>query len=145
MVAQTAGFFEALFFNSLLLGFLHVVDLVFDFLQVWRSGHALNAQTASRFVNEVNCLVGQMTIGNVAVGQVCSCNQCLVGNGDTVVLFVLVANALQDFNGVCNLWLFNFYWLEAALESSIFFEVLTELISCRCTNGLQLATSKHRL
>ena len=86
-----------------------------------------------------------MTIGDVAVGQVCSSNQCLIGNGDAVVLFVLVANALQDFDGVRNFWFFNFYWLEATLKSSIFFEVLTELIGCCCTDGLQFATSKHWL
>ena len=86
-----------------------------------------------------------MAIGNVTVGQVCCSNQCLVGNGDAVVLFVLVANALQNFDGVSNCWLFHLYWLEATLERSIFFEVFTEFIGCCCTNGLQFATGEHWL
>ena len=67
LIAQTASFFEALFFNSLLFSFLHVIDLGFDFLQVRRRGHALDAQTAAGFIDEVDCLVWQVTVGDVAV------------------------------------------------------------------------------
>ena len=67
LIAQTAGFFEALFFNSLLFGLLHVVDLGFNFFQVRRRSHALDAQTAAGFVDEVDCLVWKVTVGDVAV------------------------------------------------------------------------------
>ena len=42
---KAAGFFEALFFNSLLLAFLHFGELGLEFFQVWRGTHALDAQT----------------------------------------------------------------------------------------------------
>ena len=86
-----------------------------------------------------------MTIGDVTVCKVCSSNDCLIGDGDTVVRFVLVAHTLQNFNGVSNSWLFHFYWLETTLECRVFFEVLAILIGGCCTDCLQFTTSKHWL
>ena len=145
MVAQTTSFFELLFFDGLLFGFLNFGDAVFKFLQVGWCLHALDAQTATGFVDEVDCFVGKMTIADVTVGEVCRSHKCLVSDGDAVVRFVLVADALQNFNGVGNRWLFNLDWLEATLKCRIFFEVLAVLIGCGGSDGLQFTTSKHWL
>ena len=86
-----------------------------------------------------------MTIGDVTVGHVCGGHQCLIGDGDTVVAFVLVANALQDLDGVGNRGLVDLDGLEATLECGVFLEVLSVFIECGCTNGLKFAACQHRL
>ena len=86
-----------------------------------------------------------MTIGDIAVGKVCRSDQGLIGDGDPVVGFVLIADALEDLDRVSNGWLFDLHRLEATLKRSIFFEVLAILVGGGCANGLQLATSQHWL
>ena len=84
-VAQTTGFFVVLIFDGLLLGLLHFGQTSFHLFEIGRCLHALDTQTTTGFVNEVDGLVGKMTIGNVTVGQVGGCNKCLIGDGDTVM------------------------------------------------------------
>jgi len=72
-------------------------------------------------------------------------NPVLIGDRDAVVRFVFVAQALQDLDGVSNFWFFNFDRLKATLKCCIFFEVLTKLVECCCTDCLQFATREHWL
>ena len=145
LVAQAAGFFKALVFDCFLFGSLNVFDFVFNFFQIWRSLHAHDTQTATGFVNEIDCLVRQEAIRDVSIGHVGSGNECLVCDGHAVVAFVFVANALQDFNRVCYRWLVNFDRLETSFESGIFFEVFAEFIERRGTDGLQFSARQHWL
>ena len=118
MVAQAAGFFEALFFYSLLLCLLNVVDLVLDLFQVGRCSHALDAQTTAGFVDEVDCLVGQEAVADVTVSQVRRGNNCTVGDLHLVVRFVTVAQPLEDVDGVRQIRFVDLNRLEATLERS---------------------------
>jgi hypothetical protein len=69
----------------------------------------------------------------------------LIGDGDLVVGFVTLAQTLEDLDGVGNGRLLNLDGLETTLQRSILLQVLAVLISGGRTNGLQLATSQHRL
>ena len=145
LVTQFSGFFKALVFDCLLLGSLDIFDFVFNFFQVRRGLHTHDAQTAAGFVNEIDCLIRQEAVRDVAIGHVGCGDECLVGDGHPVVAFVLVADALQDFNRVRHRWLVNFYRLEASLEGGIFFEVLAEFVERGGTDGLQFSAGKHWL
>ena len=145
LVAQATGLFEALLLDGLLLGLLHVGELALDLLQVGRRAHALDAQAAAGLVDEVDGLVGQVAVADVAVGQVGRGHDGLVGDGDPVVRLVLVAHALEDLDGVGERGLLHLHRLEAALEGGVLLEVLAVLVERGGADGLQLAAGEHRL
>ena len=86
-----------------------------------------------------------MTVRDVAIGEVRSCDDGLIGDGHPVVSLVLITNAFENFNGVRQCRFFNFDRLETALKSSIFLDVFAIFIERCCANGLQFSTSEHRL
>ena len=96
-------------------------------------------------VDEVDGLVGQVAVGDVAVGQVGRGHERLVGDGDPVVRLVAVAQALQDLDGVGHRGLLDLDRLEAALEGGVLLEVLAVLVERGGADGLQLAAGQHRL
>ena len=120
-------------------------DLVLELAVVGRCLHATDAQARTRFVDEVDRLVGEVTVGDVAVGEVRRRDDRLVGDGDAVVLLVPVAQTLQDLDGVRDGGLLDLDGLEAPLERGVLLEVLAVLVERGGTDGLQLAAGEHRL
>ena len=100
LVAQASGLLEALLLDGGLLGLLHFDELLLDLAQIGRGRHPLQAQAAAGLVDEVDRLVGQEAVGDVAVGHVRRGDERLVGDRDPVVALVLVAQALQDLDRV---------------------------------------------
>jgi hypothetical protein len=100
LIAQAAGLFELLLLDGALLGLLHLDELRLDLAQVGRGGHPLDAQARAGLVDEVDGLVGQVPVGDVAVGEVRRSDERLVGDRHPVVRLVLVADALQDLDRV---------------------------------------------
>ena len=120
-------------------------DLVLELLEVGRRLHALDAQTRAGFVDEVDRLVGKVTVGDVAVGEVGRGDERLIGDRHAVVSLVAIAEALEDLDGVRDGRLLDLDRLEPALERSVLLEVLAVLVERRRTDRLQLAASEHRL
>ena len=145
LVAQAAGFLELLLLDGPLLGLLDLVDAALEIAQVGRRLHALDAQAAAGLVDEVDRLVGQVPVGDVAVGEVGGGDERLVGDRDPVVGLVLVADALQDLDRVGERRLFDPHRLEAALEGGVLLDVLAVLVERRGADRLQLAAGEHRL
>ena len=145
MVAEAAGLFEALSLDRVLLGLLDLRDLVLELFEVGRGLHALDAQARAGLVDQVDGLVGQVAIGDVAVGQVRRGHQRLVGDGDAVVGLVAVAQALQDLDRVGHRGLLDLDRLEAALERGVLLEVLAVLVERGGADRLQLTAGQHRL
>ena len=145
LIAETTGFFELLLFDRTLLGLLDLGELALDLLEIGRGAHALDAQTGAGFVDEVDCLVGQMTVADVAIREVGGGDDGLIGDRDPVMGLVLLAHALQDLDRHAQRRLFDAHRLEAALECGVLLEVLAVLVECRGADGLQFATGQHRL
>ena len=144
-VAEAAGLFEVLRLDGLLLRLDDPGELVLEVLVVGRGLHALDAQPAAGLVDEVDGLVGQEPVGDVAVGQVGRGHQRLVGDRDPVVGLVAVAQALQDLDRVGHGGLVDRDLLEAALEGGVLLEVLAVLVERGGADGLQLAPGQHGL
>ena len=144
-VAQATGLFEALCFDGFLLLLHDLGDLVLELFEVRRRLHALDAQTRAGFVDEVDRLVGQVTVGDVPIGQVGRGDQRLVGDRDPVVRLVAIAQALEDLDRVRHRGLFDLDRLEATLEGGVLLEVLAVLVERGGTDGLQLAAGEHGL
>ena len=114
-------------------------DLLVEGLVVRRRGHAADAQPAARLVDEVDRLVGEVTVGQIAVGQVGRRHQRLVGDRDRVVRLVAVPQPLQDVDGQSDRGLIDLDRLEPALERGVLFQVLAVLVERGRADRLQLA------
>ena len=86
-----------------------------------------------------------MTIGDVAIGQVGRRDQRLVGDGDTMVGLVTIAQALEDLDGVGHRGLFHLDGLESPLQRGVFLQVFAVFVERGGTDRLQLAAGQHRL
>ena len=65
-----------------------------------RRGHPADPHPRARLVDQVDRLVGQEPVGDVAVGEVGRRDERVVGEGHAVVRLVPVAQALQDLDRV---------------------------------------------
>ena len=120
-------------------------DLVLELPVVGRCLHATDAQARAGLVDEVDRLVGKVTVGDVAVGEVRRGHDRLVGDRDPVVRLVAVAQALQDLDRVRDRRLLDLDRLEPALERGVLLEVLAVLVERGGADRLQLAAGEHRL
>ena len=107
--------------------------------------HAPDPQPGARFVDQVDRLVGKVTVGDVAVGHVRRGDDRLVGDRDAVVGLVAVAQTLEDLDRVRNRRLLHLDRLEPALEGRVLLEVLAVLVEGGGADCLQLAARQHRL
>ena len=145
LLAELLGLLEVLLLDGQLLVLADPGDVVLDGLVVRRGGHAADAQAAAGLVDEVDGLVRQVPVGDVAVGQVGGRHHGLVGDGDAVVRLVAVAETLQDLDGVAERRLLDLDGLEAALEGGVLLQVLAVLVEGGGADGLQLAAGQHGL
>ena len=145
LVAQAGRGLEVLPVDRGLLALAHVGDLLVVLAQVRRRGHPADAQSRTGLVDEVDGLVRQEPVGDVAVGQRRRRDQGLVGDGDAVVRLVAVAQALEHLDRVRDRGLLHLDRLEAALERGVLLEVLAVLVERGGADGLQLAAGQHRL
>src|SRR3954471_13523806 len=144
-VAEVGGLLELLRLDGSFLGAAGLLDLVLELAVDGRRGHRLDAHARRGLVDEVDGLVGQEAVGDVAVGQLGGGLEGLVGDLDLVVLLVTVAQALEDLNGLLGGRLVDADLLEAALQRAVALEVLAVLVECGGADRLQLAAGQRRL
>src|SRR5689334_10011274 len=145
LVAQRRGLLELLRLDRGLLVLAHLLDLVLELAVARRGAHRLDAHARSRLVDQIDRLVGQVTVLDVAVGEDRGRAQRLVGDLAAVVRLVAVAQAAQDLHGVVDRRLVDADLLEAPLERRVALEVLAVLVERRRADRLQLAARQGRL
>ena len=144
-LAQALGLLEVLLLDGELLVLPRLGYLVLDGLVVGGGGHAPDAQPAPGFVDQVDRLVGEVPVGDVAVSEVGGSHDGLVGDGDAVVRLVAVTQALEDLDRVRERGLLDLDRLEPPLEGGVLLQVLAVLVERRGADRLQLAPGEHRL
>src|SRR4051795_8056227 len=145
LVAEVGGLLELLRLDGGLLGATGLLDLVLELAVDRRRRHRLDAHPRCGLVDEVDRLVGQEAVRDVAVGQLGGGGERLVGDLDLVVGLVAVAQALEDLDGLLDARRVDADLLEAALQRAVALEVLAVLVERRRTDRLQLAAGKRRL
>src|SRR5690606_28101647 len=128
-----------------LLAALGLGDLLVELAQLRRRRHTTDAQPGAGLVDQVDRLVRQEAVVDVAVGEVRGRDDRAVGDRDAVVRLVPVAQTLEDLDRVRERRLRDLDRLEAALERGVLLDVLAVLVQRRRTDGLQLAAGQLRL
>ena len=100
---------------------------------------------AGGLVDEVDRLVGEEAVGDVAVAQRRRRDQRGVGDRDAVMGLVALLEAAQDRDRALEARLADVDRLEAALERGVLLDVLLVLVERGRADGAQLAAGEHRL
>ncbi len=145
LVAEGRRLLEVLRVDRGLLVAAHLGDLLVELAEVRRRGHAADAHARAGLVDEVDRLVRQEAVADVAVGQLGRRHQGRVGDRHAVVGLVAVAQTLEDLDRVAERGLGHLDRLEPALQRGVLLEVLAVLVERGRADGLQLAPGQHRL
>ena len=97
------------------------------------------------FIHKVNGLVGQETVGNIAVGQGRGGDERSVLNLDAVVDLIPFLQTTQDRDSVLNGRFVDHDRLETAFQRGVLLDIFAVLIKRSRTNAVQLAAGQHRL
>ena len=120
-------------------------DAAFELVDL--DGHAvdLHAQAAGGFVDEVDGLVGQEAVGDVAVGELGGLDERAVLDAHAVMGLVALLEATQDGDGVFHGRLVHEHGLEAPRERGILFDVLAVFVQGGRAHAAQLAAGERGL
>ena len=124
---------------------LHLRELTVDRVDVDGHGVELHAQARGGLVDEVDGLVGQKPVGDVAVREVGRGDERAVGDADAVVLLVALLKAAQNRDRVLDRGLGDQHGLEPAGERLVLLDVLAVLVERGRADGMKLAAGERRL
>ena len=124
---------------------LQLHDAARNLVQLRRHGVDLGAQLGRRLVDQVDRLVRQEAVRDVAVRQHRRRHQGRILNTHPVVHLVALLQAAQDRDGVLDRRLVDQHRLEAALQGGILLDVLAIFIQRRGADAVQLAARQHGL
>ena len=108
-------------------------------------GVHLHADAARGLVHQVDGLVRQLAVADVAVREGGRGDDRRVGDVHAVVDLVALLQAAQDGDGVLDVRLAHVDLLEAALEGGVLLHVLAVLVERGGADGVQLAPGERRL
>ena len=124
---------------------LELHDPAFELVELGRHRVDLHPQLRRRLVDEVDRLVGQEPIGDVAVGEHRRRHERGVLDLHAVMELVALAQAAQDADRVLDGRLADHHRLEPPLERGVLLDVLPVLVERRRADRVQLAAGEHRL
>ena len=127
--------------------FLHLQlqDAAIQFIDLLRLGGDFHFEARRRFIHQVDGLIGQEAIGDVAAAEYRRRHQGVIGNAHAMMHFIALLEAAQDRNCVLDGGLIHEHLLEAALQGRILFDVLAVLIKGGGADAAQFAPGQHRL
>ena len=105
----------------------------------------MDASASTSLIKDVNCLVWQEAVLNVAARKHNGSLDSSLGVVDVVVLLVAVLKTVDDRNGVVVVWLADVDRLETPLKCSVLLDMFTILFCRSCTNDLDFSTRQRWL
>ena len=137
--------FEILTADTVFLLRIHRVDLRTELLYVLRFTGMKDPDLRRRLIDEVDGLIRQITIIDIANRKGDGCLQRRFVDQHLMVLLVLRYDALQDRIALLFTRLIDRHRLETTFEGCILFDVPPVLIEGRRTDDLELTTGQGRL
>ena len=138
------GGFIRLLLQGLLLD-LELHDLAADLIERLRHGFDFRAQLCGRLIDEVDGLIRQEAVRDVAIRQRCRCNESCIADAHAVMDLIALLEAAQDRDRVLDARLADHDRLEATLEGRILLDVLAVLVERRRTDAAEFTAGQHRL
>jgi len=114
-------------------------------IELFGLGVDLHADTAGGLVDQVDGLVRQLAIGDIAVAELGRGDDGAIGDGHAMVHFVALLEATKNGDGVFLAWFVDQHLLEATLQGGILLDVLAVFIESSGTYAVQLAARQGRL
>ena len=114
-------------------------------LRLGRGVGAADAHAGGGLIDQVDGLVGQRTVGDVAGGHLGGGGDGLGGDGELVVRLVLALDAHEDLDGLLDAGLLDDDGLEAPLQGGVALDVLAVVVQGGGADGLQLAAGEGGL
>ncbi len=124
---------------------LELLDAPLDLVDLGRHRVDLDLQPRGRLVDQVDRLVGQEAVGDVALREGRRGDDRRVGDADAVVLLVAPLEPAQDRDRVVDVGLADQHRLEAPLQRRVLLDVLAVLVERGRADRAQLAAGQHRL
>ena len=124
---------------------LRLQDLAIERVELLGLGIDFHPQARGRLVHEVDRLVGQEPVGDVAVAELGGGHEGAVGDPHAVVQFVLLLDAAQDRDRVLDRRLLDHQRLEPPRQRRVLLHVLAVLVERGRTDAVQLAAGQRGL
>ena len=124
---------------------LELLDAAVDLVDLRRHRGDLDGDARGGLVDQVDRLVGQEAVGDVAVRERRGGDERGVGDRDAVVRLVALLEAAEDGDRRLDARLADVDGLEAALERGVLLDVLAVLVERGRADRAQLAAGEHRL
>ena len=122
----------------------NILQIALD-LQTAVDGGIVQIHVRAGFVDQVNGLIGQKTVGDIALAEHHRLTQHALGNGDAVVILVIMGNALQNLEGVLHIRFVYRHRLETALQGAVLLNMLAVFIEGGGANDLNFAAAQRGL
>ncbi len=145
LVAERRGAFEVLIADGGLLLAVHFLELPLELRHFRRRRLCGEPCARARFVDHVDRLVRQEAVGDVALRQLRRRDERRIGDRDLMMILVLLAKSLEDFDRLVDRRRIDDDGLEAALERAVLFDVLAILVKRGRADALQLAARERGL
>ena len=123
---------------------LQLEDAAIELVDLLGLGGDLHLQPRRGFIHEVDGLVGEEAIGDVAAAEHRGRHQGVVGDAHAMVHFVALLQAAQDRDRVLDGGLIDKDLLEAALQGWILLNVLAVFVQGGGANAAQFPAGQHR-
>ena len=145
LIAESRGPLEILRGDGRLFIRIQLLQFLLQAAHILRLLHLLHAHLGGRFIHEVNGLIRQEAIRDIAFGQLHGRLHGLVRNLRAVELLVARAQATQNPDGVLLCRLLHHDGLEPAGKRRILLKAFLVLIERRRADDLDLAARQRRL
>ena len=115
-----------------------------DLIELFGLRIAFHAELGSGFVHEVDGLVGEEAVGDVAMGEGDGGDEGIVLNAHVMVVLVALFQSAQDGDGVFGSRFVDHYGLEAAFEGLVLLEILLVFFQRGGTDAAEFAACQSR-
>jgi len=116
-----------------------------DLIKLFGHRVALHTQLGGGLIHEVDGLVGQETVGDIAFRQLHGGNAGIVLYTHLVVVFIPFFQASQDGDGIHLIGLVDHHRLETTFQCLVFLKIFLVLVECRGSDGSEFAAGQRGL